>query len=518
MTASEQTPWTAHGAPPAASDPPRRKSRLRRVYSRTRRLSNLGLRVGLWLLIAFSLVAIARAYFDDAYTIGAFDVPAELAEAGYTREVVPRRIHDAMVELQTQSRSVRDFGDFASQASRAATVDVQVAGFGVSFESIARQLREATGRTHRAFGGELTRDGDSLVLALRQNGLRVGRYAAAAPERQVSEAALRQVFAQAAEGIYAITEPYLYANILDGRDSLSRDRALAIARELAYGDDEDERPWGLNLLGNRATADGDSLRAASLFRAAIAERPDFALAYSNLWNSLLARDSFAAAEKVARAAERALDREDYAARFASADYALALARGDDDAVHAAEDRIIREAPAGSGARWQVFNAQMSAGRLADAARSTDAALALEPENTNWGANRVLIAMMRERWDEMDGYRSQLVGRDITSAFHEVTAAFSAYGRDTSTANRKRLLEAVEHPDVRRNSTAMPGIAHLYVGYRERDTAKVTRVLQAFRQQMDVGEDLSVVQSDFLRGAMEMARAGERSQSTADRED
>lgn len=452
---------------------PRGKSRWRKLYTASRRASNFGLRLGLWLLIAFALVAIADAYFTDDYTLGRFEVPAAVAAAGYTSEVVPRHIYDAMVGMQERSRSVRDFRGFSSGGSRGGGVDIQVAGFGVSFESVARRLREVTGRTERVFGGEVTATGDTLRLALRQNGQLLGRYAEHAPADGM-DAALDKLFERAALRVYRVTEPYLTAVLLDEGTDAERAEALAIIRALLDSGDEDERPWALLFLGSRSRTIGDDATAERLYREALAEEPRFRLAYNNLFNIYLAAGQTDSMRAIRTRAESLLAEEDRDLLW-NMDYSLALADEDHpERLRRFEEDVLARAGDSEADRSRlhdVIQGLLTSGRAARAHELSTAAIERFPLDGTLLPNHVTTSLLLERWDEAEAAIGRFAALETDTAIVRAAEGWLLVGRDSIERGRALLAAATETGELQNHGNFFVPISQLYVAYRSGDTAR-----------------------------------------------
>ena len=271
---------------PSPIIPPSRKkgkSRLARFEQRVGYLNALLLKLGLWLIILLSLGMLWREYHRSYYLIQPIEVPQAMSDLGYTPEVMAQRIFDGLSEFVNQSGSVRDFQGFSAD-QRTAAVDFQVAGFGLSVQSLATQLRTATGKTERIIQGEVVDEGNALALRLRVPGKRI-------PDIKVDKNQLAttidSIAKLAAYELFQITEPYLYAVHLHDQEKI--DEALVAARELLK--DPDEKKWGLNLIGNLEKEKNGNAESINYYKLAMAEDEDFKLPISNLAYTYQAMDS-----------------------------------------------------------------------------------------------------------------------------------------------------------------------------------------------------------------------------------
>lgn len=270
--------------PPATK---KTKSRLARFEKRIGYLNALLLKLGLWLIILLSLGMLWREYHRSYYLIQPIEVPQAMEELGYTPTVMAQRIFDELLEFVNESGSVRDFQGFSAD-QRTAQVDFQVAGFGLSVQSLATQLRTATGKTERIIQGEVVDEGDALALRMRIPGKRIPDIKV--DKKQLS-ATIDSITKQAAFELFKITEPYLYAVHLNAEEK--NEEALVVARGLL--NDPDERKWGLNLIGNIEKVKNGNAASIFYYKLAMAEDEDFRLPVSNLAYTYQAMDSLSLA-------------------------------------------------------------------------------------------------------------------------------------------------------------------------------------------------------------------------------
>ena len=427
--------------------------------------------MGLWILLIALGAAVTHSYYDDAYVIDGFDVPEDLAAAGYTSEVVPRRVHDAMLALQASSESVREFGDIGS-AGRQSTVEVQVAGFGLSIDGVAARLRSVTGRQARVFAGEVTRTGDSLVMALRQNGLRIGRYAAHGSSGGV-DSALHVLAAAAAEGIYRVTEPYLYAILIDGRDSTSTVEAARIARQLAYGEVAEEKPWGLTFLGNSRLASGDTLGALEAFRTAHEADPDFYLGYANLANLYLTLDQPRQAHDVLRGAAGRFSDD---LHFSILAMQWRAAKADSNLVEAERlQRRLTELDLGADGLLSLASLKLNEDGYAGVTQLVTEALERYPHQGSTPLHGPALAFLNEDWDLGQRAVTRIKDFPELASVELLYDSWLAAGRGAVDSARV-LLAAARRADVEKIAgNGVVSVLTLYLAHRGGDTEEVVMV-------------------------------------------
>jgi tetratricopeptide (TPR) repeat protein len=206
--------------------------------------------VGLAVVVAVAVMA-WQAYDDHGVVIEAFSVPPDLAARGLTGQVVASKLLDRLAELQAQTVTARPASSYASDWG--GDIKVEIPETGVSIGELNRYFRQWLGSETR-ISGELVRTATGLALTARA-GLSGGRT------YQGAEADADKLIGQAAEGIYAQTQPYRWAVYLRSQGDVPR--ALATFAWLARSGSEEDRPWAYVGWASALELSGD-LRQAEL--------------------------------------------------------------------------------------------------------------------------------------------------------------------------------------------------------------------------------------------------------------
>jgi tetratricopeptide (TPR) repeat protein len=212
-------------------------------------------RLGVWLRAATFCVGIAAAcglaYLvwdasrSNGLLIEPFSVPADLASRGLTGQAVANQVLGRLTEMQNATNSLRPSQSYASNWGD--DIKVEIPETGVSIGEFYRFLRGWLGHdTH--ITGEIFHGADGFVIAARAKGQDDATFTG--PD-------LDTLIRQAAERIYAVTQPYRYANFLDRNTfrpgaSLRVAEAEAIYKRLVYDPNPVERAWAWNGLANLA--------------------------------------------------------------------------------------------------------------------------------------------------------------------------------------------------------------------------------------------------------------------------
>jgi tetratricopeptide (TPR) repeat protein len=225
--------------------------------------------VGLLAAIAIGVMA-WQAHEDHGLTIAAFSVPPDLASRGLTGQVVAARVLDHLSEMQAQTSSNRPASSYANNWGD--DIKVEIPETGVSIGELNRYLREWLGHETR-ISGEVVRTPAGVSVTARA-GLDAGKTVAGA------EADMDSLIGQAAENLYAQTQPYRYAAWLN--DIGRRPEAMAAYQRLAASGAPEDRPWAYAAWASDLLEDGDLLAAVDKARAATSLAPHLVVAQAML--------------------------------------------------------------------------------------------------------------------------------------------------------------------------------------------------------------------------------------------
>jgi tetratricopeptide (TPR) repeat protein len=186
--------------------------------------------VGLTLVCVVATMA-WQAHEDRGVSIEAFSVPPDLAQRGLTGQVVASELLDRLSELQAQTVTARPTSTYADDWGD--DIKVAIPETGVSIGELNRWLRQWLGGETR-ITGEVVRTPAGLAVTARAGASSGKRFEGA-------EADLDKLVGQAAEALYAQTQPYRYAVYLASRGR--SDDALAAYQRLARTGAAEDRPW-----------------------------------------------------------------------------------------------------------------------------------------------------------------------------------------------------------------------------------------------------------------------------------
>ncbi|MGZ6016020.1 MAG: hypothetical protein ACXWKM_09775, partial [Phenylobacterium sp.] len=276
----------------------------RHIHHRHLQLRYFGdrLRVALQLLavaggaaIAIVLAAVAwSAHNDRSLVVEAFSAPPDLAQRGVSGRLLANLLLDRLKDMEAHAQSIRAPASYVDSWSGESRVEIPETG--ISLTEIDRLLHRWLGhQTH--ITGDAYLNGQTLVVAARVGDKPAKSFSGEPAEVQV-------LVGQAAEAIYASTQPYRYASFLSRTGRF--EEARAAYRELAESRaSPTERAWGYTGLANRSFFSGDVGGAERQARKALQLMSSLALAqqYLALAEAASGRDQDALADaRAARAA------------------------------------------------------------------------------------------------------------------------------------------------------------------------------------------------------------------------
>jgi tetratricopeptide (TPR) repeat protein len=244
----------------------------------------LRLRVGfqLFVVLIAAVIGIAVAVMiHDAFAsrrviIEPFDAPPDLAAKGLTGKVVAGQVLDELSRLQDATRS----NSAARGISGAWSDDIKLAvpETGISIGEISRLLAERFGHDVHIDGDLVEPSSGGLSLTVRGNGVPPKAFAG-------SSAELEKLTLQAAEYVYSQSQPARWAAYLTNVER--NPEAIAFCRAAVGAASKEDQPQLLNTWANAINNIGGSVsEALGLYRAALALKPDYWIAYNNIVNGL----------------------------------------------------------------------------------------------------------------------------------------------------------------------------------------------------------------------------------------
>jgi tetratricopeptide (TPR) repeat protein len=186
--------------------------------------------VGLAVAAAVAVMA-WQAHEDHGVAIEAFSVPPDLAQRGLTGQVVASEVLDRLSDLQAQTVTGRPASTYANDWG--GDIKVEIPETGVSVGELNRWLRQWLGSETR-ITGEVVRTPAGLAVTARAGAGSGKRFEGA-------EADVDKLVGQAAEALYAQTQPYRYAVYLASTGRAAE--AEAQYARLAQSGSEEDRAW-----------------------------------------------------------------------------------------------------------------------------------------------------------------------------------------------------------------------------------------------------------------------------------
>jgi tetratricopeptide (TPR) repeat protein len=186
--------------------------------------------VGLALAVAVGAMA-WNAHADHGVRIEAFSVPPELAQKGLTGQVVASQLLDKLADMQAKTVTNRPASSYADDWG--GDIKVEIPETGVSIGELNRYLRDWLGSETR-ISGEVVRTAKGLAVTAR-----AGAKPGAAFEGP--DADLDRLMQQAAEAVYAQTQPYRWAAFLSS--SRRKAEASKAYQQVIRSGAKEDRAW-----------------------------------------------------------------------------------------------------------------------------------------------------------------------------------------------------------------------------------------------------------------------------------
>ncbi|HEY5411941.1 MAG TPA: hypothetical protein VIJ94_14560 [Caulobacteraceae bacterium] len=195
-----------------------------------------------------------QAHEDHGVSISAFSAPPDFAQRGMTGQVLASELLDRLSDLQASTVTARPASTYANDWG--GDIKVEIPETGVSIGEMNRWLREWLGSGTR-ITGEVLRTPTGIAVTARAGEASGRRFDGA-------EADVDKLVAQAAEAIYAQTQPYRYAlwQSSHGHEA----EALAKFEWLARHGPPQEQPWAYAGWSSALQLRGDFEGAATVVR------------------------------------------------------------------------------------------------------------------------------------------------------------------------------------------------------------------------------------------------------------
>lgn len=217
-------------------------------------------------IAGFFVVAVWQAAHSRTLVIEPISVPEDMEKSGLTPSVLSAQLLDKLRAMQAGTDSARAPGTYSSNWSE--DIEIDIPQTGVSVGEALRVLRRWLGKDIH-ITGETWKLGQGLALNAR-----VGTDPAQTFKSETGD--LDALMRQAAESVYAKTQPYRYSVFLWQNDK--QREAIAVLRNLANdkSQPDDDRAWAFIGLGGMQGAMGDLKRAASSARQGLRLNPHLA--------------------------------------------------------------------------------------------------------------------------------------------------------------------------------------------------------------------------------------------------
>jgi tetratricopeptide (TPR) repeat protein len=228
-------------------------------------------RAGILLRVATAAVGLGVASFlgvvawnaahDDGLIVESFSVPPDLAARGLTGQVVATQMLDNLSDLQAQTVSIRAPGSYANDWGN--DLKVEIPDTGVSIGELNNYLHKFLGHQTR-ISGEVVHTATGLAVTARSGVDRGKRFSG--PESDFDG-----LLQQAAEAVYASTQPYRYGVHLTEQGKA--EEAIAFEERSRRSGTPTEQAWLNGGLSTLLLQGGKPSEAVEAAHAAVAANP-----------------------------------------------------------------------------------------------------------------------------------------------------------------------------------------------------------------------------------------------------
>lgn len=247
-------------------------TRLQRISQRLR-IASQALFALLACLIGVSVLALlVEAIRSRAIVIREFNTPSQLADSGLSGRVVAGYLLDELSLLQASTRSRLEKRKVADAWSN--QIELELPATGVSIQDLQNLLRQRLGQDLTVSGDLVQGSGAELVLTVRGEAIPARSF-------QGDRNTIRDMTRQAAEYIFAHTQPSLYVASLIAK---GRSREAVAFSQRAYPTASDsDRPYLLNQWANALQNIGrPPEESLYLYRKALELKKDFRNVHHNI--------------------------------------------------------------------------------------------------------------------------------------------------------------------------------------------------------------------------------------------
>jgi tetratricopeptide (TPR) repeat protein len=205
-------------------DPPKQTSASRKNKLTLARLAK-SIRVwALNFIVVFLVVVLLKVVIQEIYNKGyhirALRVPQEVELSGYDGVTASYMMLDdvnRMISIGNRNRNTKDVEEYKQSAERN-QLQVEVAGVGISPETISSYIKQAIGIKSKSIGGEIVRQGNTLKFFLRIGGWPMETFTQKIDSAGVASA-VEKIIQQGAESVlkrsYPLLLGYYYFTMID---------------------------------------------------------------------------------------------------------------------------------------------------------------------------------------------------------------------------------------------------------------------------------------------------------------
>lgn len=262
-------------------------------------------RVGLIFIILFVVIAGYRSIKEEKYVMEAFNVPQRFANDGFTGAELSQNVLTEVENLREIAKSAKESHGVGFSGGNAG-MEVEVMGVGVSVNLVINIAKQSLGMEYKNIVGSVITEGDVMKLILRITGEKPKTFETYFTDTSEYNA-MKTIIEQAALEVLKITDPVVLAYYYYRTKDYAS--CVEIVRFIIENYPEDKK-WAYNIWGN-VTQYTNKDMAMEMYKKALKEDSEFAIAYANWADILSLHENYEAALDKMRLAVKYDDLQSY---------------------------------------------------------------------------------------------------------------------------------------------------------------------------------------------------------------
>ena len=269
------------------------------MYSSVEEVRKFSVNLLVLIGVVLGAAVIAKASSKSYVTIDPIMVPKQLADRGFTGEVIAQRMHDEILQIGRISKMNNPIGEFSTFSFERSLPKIELPIGGMSLGTVVTSLRDFIGFVDTKIAGEVTVDDDASAQNKKkyQLRLRITDKGAVYSHDQPMEN-LDELIGRAALKVVERFDPHIAAAYYYTQKQY--DSALRMVHQSLNDSTSKNDAAALNLRGMIAKEQQRYDAALATFNDVRNRFPDYLQALHNIASTLILKGDYEQAFKVAR--------------------------------------------------------------------------------------------------------------------------------------------------------------------------------------------------------------------------